>query len=788
MLTRLICSLLFACALAAPAMPQANDPFALLFGEDELDAGAAQSTGQDDLLLVRLSLRGRNVADAIPTYKISSGLCLNPEAFFEALEIPVSETEPGHFTGWYLARDHTVSIKLTAPDATERVAVEPSTETPFGPCLTLETIKQHFEFDIDYDPSTLTVEVTPPIILPLEARLEREAARNLISAMRETATPDYPIIDNPYRWISWPVADVNLDLRAASAAEMATRFSFEAAGDFLKTTARLRTVSGNDTSLGQSLRLTLTRQSLAGERIGPLLVRSVALGDIALAGDTLLAEGRSGRGFILTNVPDVRADIFDVTEIRGPLPEGWDAELYENGQLLAFVTEPDENGDYLFEDVQLRPGFNRYEVRLFGPFGQTETRLIRQFVGTDLQPENETLYSLALIDGDSFLFGADVRRETALNTTPRSAGQVARATISRGLTGHLTGRVDGQIGLSNASKRETAGAVSLFASLGTAYASVRVASDGQGAPAIDTTLQRRLGPAALLSTQLTEFGDLRTSARPEGVDRRARLRLDATVPFLARPLPTQTDIEWLKLSGDASRLDVTNRISGAFRRSRWTNSLTYSALSAPDLSERAVRGDVLLSRPLRDFRVRAALGYDIAPRLRPRNVSTSVQRQFGTTGFGQANLAYDFQASAASASASWSRVFQRFSLAATAGVASDKSWTAGLRIGFGLSRHRQTGRPRLTPPGQTRSGSIAPFVFVDTNGNNTLDTDERALEGASFLVANALRAETTASDGTALIAGLQTGAPLSVELQQSSLDDPFLVPRERGYAVNVRPG
>src|SRR3546814_19601432 len=69
---------------------------------------------------------------------------------------------------------------------------------------------------------------------------------------------------------------------------------------------------------------------------------------------------------LLTNRPVERPDAFDKTDFRGDLPAGWDAELYRNGQLLAF-TSPNSDGRYEFIDVPLQYGANRFEIILYGP-------------------------------------------------------------------------------------------------------------------------------------------------------------------------------------------------------------------------------------------------------------------------------------------------------------------------------------------------------------------------------------------------------------------------------------
>ena len=132
-----------------------------------------------------------------------------------------------------------------------------------------------------------------------------------------------------------------------------------------------------------------------------LKARSFALGDVVSADLPLLQQAQTGQGFVVSNRPAVTADVFDTTDIRGPLSSGWEAELYDGEQLLGFVTDADLNGDYVFSDITLRPGYNRFTVKLFGPYGQRDERIIKIMGGAELCPENEMQYSFGLVRRDA---------------------------------------------------------------------------------------------------------------------------------------------------------------------------------------------------------------------------------------------------------------------------------------------------------------------------------------------------------------------------------------------------
>ncbi len=63
-----------------------------------------------------------------------------------------------------------------------------------------------------------------------------------------------------------------------------------------------------------------------------------------------LLSSSSGRGAEVTNRPLFNPVAFDRTRFEGDLPTGWDAELYRNGELIAF-SRSDGSQRYVFDNV-----------------------------------------------------------------------------------------------------------------------------------------------------------------------------------------------------------------------------------------------------------------------------------------------------------------------------------------------------------------------------------------------------------------------------------------------------
>ncbi|HEX2188974.1 MAG TPA: hypothetical protein VHG51_08765, partial [Longimicrobiaceae bacterium] len=92
------------------------------------------------------------------------------------------------------------------------------------------------------------------------------------------------------------------------------------------------------------------------------LLRQVEVGDIVVGG----ALFRSVRGFSVTNARVVRDPFFSRVALTPQVPQGWEYEVYQNGELLGF-------SDALGRapvSVPLRYGSTPVQVRMFSPAGE----------------------------------------------------------------------------------------------------------------------------------------------------------------------------------------------------------------------------------------------------------------------------------------------------------------------------------------------------------------------------------------------------------------------------------
>ncbi|MEM1105663.1 MAG: hypothetical protein AAGH87_04670 [Pseudomonadota bacterium] len=774
---RAIC-LLLAAAFALSACPAGaeDDPFALLFG-DVPDVSVEDRPGEDDVRLVTARLGDLKLAQTLTAYARPEGLCVVAADLFEALESGLQVDAEGA-RGAFPSPSRTLEIDAAAQRA--RVAGRSEVdlagqlfETPEGWCLVEEAWARLLPLSVGYDAARLTLQIDPRETLPIEARLARQALREQI-APRQGAGPDYPKLARPAAWLSWPTIDVALDFRARKGGAMEPLAQIDLAGDLAFATGRLRTAPAGDGGAG--VRFALERTFEAGD--APWGASQVRVGDIAGLSQPLIAAATAGRGAAVSNRPAYVARVFDITDIRGPLPAGWEAELYRDGQLVAYQTEPNAQGNYVFANVEIRPGYNRFRVQLFGPYGEREERPVTFFAGADMHPENELQYEIAILEEGRSIDGGAL--EVPLKTLA--------ARVSYGVSRFATLHLDAKASASGA----LAGGVSLAAVRGETHGVIRLASRGAGQTASEIGLARQFANRAALDLRYAfnaGLDPISAGAPPEAMRQRARATYDTTVPVLRHGLPVRARIDWEQQRSGATRLRAALRMGASQYGWRWTHTSTleqrWDDLGAGDPR---FDGRLDVSRTVSGVRLRGGVTYGALPGLGVQAAEVSAQRRWSQTGFGQLTLSRDMAEGRTQASASVSRAFGPVAVSATSGIDDRGAWTTGLRLAAALFRDPRAGRFQIAPPGLAQTGAVRAHVFDDLDGDGVMGPGDTPIEQASFIIDQSSRPEATGPGGQVTVAGLPAHRYLDLQLALGSLEDPFLQPAQPGWAVKTRPG
>ena len=790
---------LFPCVAMSAMLTAANpaasqtDPFALLFGDTvNTDTSVDDRAGADDVRLVDVRIGRLKLPETLTAYARPEGLCILTDGLLSALSVP-HETDASGISGWFIAPDQDFSISyidktITRGPESPRVFDTGIFQTPDGYCLTEATWAAFLPLNVRYDARSLSVEIEPLETLPLQARLEREVARKALAVRGEKRGHNQNLIVNPYRAVSWPIADVTFDVKAVADGALESQNTLALAGDVLWTTGRVRTVK--DAEGDMRLRASFDRVFYDGQGLRP---KQLSFGDIAASRFSLISKSEGGRGVRVTNKPAYVAEVFDTTDIRGDLPHGWDAELYRGYQLEAFVESGDALGEYVFDDVALRTGYNRFTVKLFGPNGETDSRVVKIFAGQDMRPENEIQYDISLVESGRYLDGAgqDTGQDTAEDATEDGTDKVALASVSYGFNRNLSTRADIRVS-------ESKGAA---LSLGAFGAKGETQTIARLSHAQDTGSAFQLGVAHLFKDQ--SFVDFRhTEYLPVAADmgdvgpaqrRVTTLNYDAKLPLGQWGIPLKTRLKWETNRDGSQTRGVSTRIASQYKGWRWaqTNQLEQS-LDVAGRSSVGLGGNFSTTRRVAGFRVRSGIDYTVAPDLTLTNLNLALQRRLNKSSFAQLSLTRDMKGRKTQANASYSREFGGFALAAAAGLEENGQWNAGLRLSASVYFDKHKGRYAAALPGLSQSGAVQYNVYedmgeFDATSGGSLDPPE-PVAGAQFMVDRAIRHDQTNAAGQLLMRGISLHKPVTLQLSLGSLEDPFLHPVAPERSVRLRAG
>ena len=178
--------------------------------------------------------------------------------------------------------------------------------------------------------------------------------------------------------------------RASDGAHVDRDASVYAAGEIARMSYDAQ-VTTNDSGKPSLVRVRAFRSDPDGDLLGPLHATHIGVGDVEGFDSPLTGVVAAGRGAVLTNRPLTARTAFDHTIIEGDLPSGWEAELYRNGELLAFA-KADGSQRYIFDNVQLLFGKNRIRIVLYGPQGQVKERDETLNVGQEDVPAGKSWY------------------------------------------------------------------------------------------------------------------------------------------------------------------------------------------------------------------------------------------------------------------------------------------------------------------------------------------------------------------------------------------------------------
>ncbi len=764
--------------------------------QNEAVATSKTSTWQandDDFLFLQLVINNYKLTYDVRGYQTDKGVCLDLADVIQSLDLPIRiDKKSRRATGWLFAEDQEFSLDRDSNTVQNmnigRAPVASDIhDTPEGWCVDTDALSNWFGITFKPDLFNAVVKLETDRDLPFMQAIERRSrAARLRSKPATFDLSKFPSADMEYR--SWRTPSLDVVAQASVNGGEGGREGVEgrvelyAAGEALGASYFARVATDSQLE-PQTVRLRAYRNDPEGNLLGPLQATQVAIGDVETLPGRLTGQTAVGRGAFISNRPLGQATNFSTTTLRGVLPAGWDAELYRNGQLLAFQ---DDRGDgrYEFIDVELFFGRNDLEVVLYGPQGQIRRDVTSVPVGFNQIEPGKTYYWAGVLQNNRDLID--------LGGGIRDGPQSWR--WGMGVERGLDQRTSAAVGVQNLlvrGERRTYAEGAVMRSLGAVQLEMVAAHEFGAGSALETTALGRVGRFNLGANALVSFGNFTSEFTDGQLDYRAGFNFDTSLSLGKVTLPVQGDFAHSKFT-DGSEVNeflmTTSLTAGrvALSAQLGHRMRTAGALASAD-SETRVR--LLANARFKGFRMRGnATFLTDGPDKGLESANVRVDTGLGEDAELQGQLDYTARTDEFRLSAGYTHRFDTLSLRGDAFVTSRGGVGATVQLAFSLGPDPVSGGVRVTSNKLARNGQAAVTVFRDDNGNARRDPGEELMPDISVEAGLRTTDAITAENGRTVVDDLRPFRPVLVGIDVSTLSDPFLAPASKGIVVVPRPG
>lgn len=754
-------------------------------------AGDGWSPNEDDSWLFDMRSGQYRLGDGVRGYQTPQGICVDLGDVVLALDLAVRvDKKLRRATGWVFDERRSLAIdrdagEVRAGSQSFRLTATTIRDTPAGWCVELASLNEWLGVPLAADLSNAVLRIDSKEKLPFQLAAERRARAASIRPQAAFDLASLPQAARPYQAWAMPSVDVVASAGVVSdkrgGSYVQGRYEIFAAGEVAGQSFDARLSSDNE-GVPDSLRMRLYRTDPQGRLLGPLRATHYGLGDVSLLSTGIVAASTPGRGAVLTNRPIERPDAFDKTTFRGDLPGGWDAELYRNGQLLAF-TSPNGDGRYEFVDVPLQYGANCFEIVLYGPQGQIRREIRQVQVGMDSIPPQQTWYWAGFAQENADLIEFGNQRRGAFRRGWRGTMGIERGLDTR------TSAAAYFHSLMIENVRYNYGEVALRRSIGPTLLEVGGSYADNGGLAARASWLAAFGETYIRADAMRGWGGFVSDRLINNINGITSVSIDQSVKLGRTVLPLHFDVRHVERWSGVGSLEASARASASFRALTFTGQLDWSRTKVPvgpDPPDN-LSASLLANARIGRVRVRGEARFALSG----GNADSRMTLIGEWAGRGDAEwrteLGYDRGLDRARAGLGYTRRFNKLQLTGFGEVASDGSVAASLALAFSFGP-KSNGGWRVSSEKLASRGQVVAEVWMDENGDGVRQPGETALPDVPLTAGNAFVDAATDKAGLGAIDGLEPFRPVMIGIDAGSLPDPYVQPALPGVVVTPRPG
>ena len=729
------------------------------------------------------------IGNGVRAFETEAGLCLDFGDVIDALQLAVEVAEDGQSaSGWVFSEGNRVSVdrrtgRVEFGSQYETIAPETFWRSRSGWCVRATDLARWIGVRLEPDLTNAVLAIVSDTALPIEQAAQRAVAAQRLRDLEKDDEPQPPLERRVLPYKAWRTPSVDLALRFGAAqdgqggGEQTAAYEMFAAGELAYFSAHARLASDRQAN-PRSLRLRLFREDADAGLLGPAGATYLGFGDIETFTSPLVTRTALGRGIAFGNRPLALSDSSDTTALVGDLPQGWDAELYRNGELIDATNGRD--GRYEFRDIALEYGVNLLEVVRYGPQGQVlrDKRLYN--IAAQSPGAGEFWYSLGALQDRRDLI--DWQGGDRPGGQWRASGQMEYG-LGKGASLGL--------GLYHVPLREgTAQFAELTARAGL-FGFLNEANLATGSEGGSSLRLRSIGRIAGSSVSFEAIVNRGLESERVAARLRSSLRLSANrrVSIAGRILPLTFDLARIATASDVQE---RARVRAALTGRKFAVGLAAGWLrSRRPLGDMLQNGtlDLLFNTRLGKVRLRGEANWEMDSALRFAGAQANAVMGIGVSGSGQASLGYSAREGHVRFGLGYTRNFAPVAVTATAGGDGSGAFSLGLDLTLSIGPNGRGRFGAIRAESRAQSGSLLVRAFDDRNADGIRQEGE-AWQPLRTALVDGLPVELAGArtEGGGTLASLTPSLPVTIGIDPSSIADPTKVPTHRGIVVVPRAG
>lgn len=718
--------------------------------------------GQEEHFIVtQLNYGKTTLSDDMFAYQQDDKLYLPLQFLAEQLMLAVQvEMNELTATGWFVAPQNAIKLSQNIMQyLSQNHDCNADATTVFFDdwdlYLERDIIAQMFGLQLSFDSARQRFDFKEQASIPLSQLLARQQRYQLFNNQKKQGKLESRTVKNSYA----QVGDVALHIDIGARSQSVKGETKHSPDGFIQNRAD---VLGHSSYLGYSWSEQGSNLNAYIEKnLQDSWVKHYRLGSVNSQNLSLVSSGSFGQGIVVSG-----GDNFD-TDLRHIIVEGenepdWDVELYRNNSLVS-VQRVGSDGRYRFEEVPYFIGLNQYQLRFFGPNGENRVESFSKLLDPSIMEAGS--------------FGVDMgmmqREQDELKQFYASANWAVSDRVTTGLA-----LVQQEVAVDDWLLTPKL-SVSLVSDASVLQASF---ANNDSGSAISLVAQ---GSGELLDwqAQWDSFDGFISWDNPD-----AQLKQAAAVNISGNlsdsHLSWSLGGQWREqlLGFESSQLSAT--LSGQYQQFSLSNTVNYLISAQSELWFNRFS----LSGRVDDWYLRNYIDVSLSPEMKLNQWVINASRSINDAVNYQFELIYQPQALAPYAVRnSLSYFLDKGAVRLAVENNSRGDWSTQLKWSSSLLYMPDENQWLMDRISYLSTGSVKIIAFQDDNNDGVKNPDEIAISGLTFS-GHRDASKSTDDNGELLLTHLQTSRPHKLVLNDNSLPDPFLVPRDRALAIESHPG